>query len=248
MAAPRRQSAPIAAVTPIGRPEARQRLELLLQLRQVGVPVSVNPSSETHNLYQALEDILQELPAAVEPPRQAGAVLAIVGEATPALQAARTVAAMLRVAEDTIGVAGLSPAVVTGLGHCHLTGAREAQRLRQQLALADTPSIVVIVTDGAVGDPDDPWAGQLLAALAPTATWAAVDARWKTEDSRAYLDRIGTVDALAVYAAELSGSPASVWDLDLPLALLDDRPPTTFAWTGLLFRLLGCGARHRASA
>ncbi|HJQ03140.1 MAG TPA: hypothetical protein VJ851_16205 [Jatrophihabitans sp.] len=245
---PRRSSTPIAAVTSIGRPEARHRLELLLQLRQVGVPVSVNPSSETHNLYQALEDILQDLPAAVEPPRQAGAVLAIVGEATPALQVARTVAAMLRIAEDTIGVAGLPPAVITGLGLCQLSGVREAQRLRQQLRLADTPSIVVIATDGAVNDPDDPWAGQLLTALAPTATWVAIDARWKTEDSRAYLDRIPTVDALAVYAAELSGSPASVWDLDLPLAMLDGRPPTTFAWTGLLFRLLGCGARHRASA
>ena len=54
-----------------------------MQLRQVGVPVSVNPRSETHNLYQALEDILAELPAPVEPPRQAGAVLAIVGESTP---------------------------------------------------------------------------------------------------------------------------------------------------------------------
>jgi hypothetical protein len=246
-AAARRQPRPIA-VTSIGRPEARHRLELLLQLREVGVPVSVNPSSETHNLYQALEDILQDLPAAVEPPRQAGAVLAIVGEASPALQIARTVAATLRVAEDTIGVAGLSPAAVTGLGHCHLSGAREAQRLREQLSLADTPSIVVIATDGAVTDPDDPWAGELLAALAPTASWAAIDARWKTEDSRAYLNRIGTVDALAVYAAELSGSPASVWDLDLPLGMLDGRPPTTFAWTGLLFRLLGCGARHRASA
>jgi hypothetical protein len=245
---PRRSSTPIAAVTAIGRPEARHRLELLLQLRQVGVPVSVNPSSETHNLYQALEEILQDLPAAVEPPRQAGAVLAIVGEATPALQVARTVATMLRIAEDTIGVAGLPPAVITGLGLCQLSGVREAQRLRQQLRLADTPSIVVIATDGAVSDPDDPWAGQLLTALAPTATWAAIDARWKTEDSRAYLDRIPTVDALAVYAAELSGSPASVWDLDLPLAMLDGRPPTTFAWTGLLFRLLGCGARHRASA
>src|SRR6185437_671337 len=76
--APARPNPP-SQPTPTGRPEARDRLELLMQLRQVGVPVTVNPSSETHTVYQALEDILSELPPPVEPPRQAGAVLAIVG-------------------------------------------------------------------------------------------------------------------------------------------------------------------------
>lgn len=216
-----------------------------MQLRQVGVPVSVNPSSETHTVYQALEDILRELPAPVEPPRQAGTVLAIVGESTQALRAARTVAAMLRIPDDTIGVAGLPPETSTGLSQ--LTGPVEAQRMRERLLTADTPSVVVIATDGASTGPADPWVNQLLAALAPTATWAVIDARWKTEDSRGYLDRIGAVDALVVHSAELSGSPASVWDLDLPLALLDGRSPTTFAWTGLLSQVLASGARHRAS-
>lgn len=215
-----------------------------MQLRQVGVPVSVNPSSETHTVYQALEDILAELPAPAEPPRQAGAVLAIVGESTQALRAARTVAAMLRIPADTIGVAGLPPETSTGL--CQLTGPVEAQRMRERLLTADTPSVVVIATDGASTGPSDPWVGQLLAALAPTASWAVIDARWKTEDSRGYLDRIGPVDALVVHSAELSSSPASVWDLDLPLALLDGRSPTTFAWTGLLSQVLASGARHRA--
>lgn len=244
---PRRPINPAATSqpAPAGRPEARDRLELLMQLRQVGVPVSVNPSSETHTVYQALEDILRELPAPVEPPRQAGAVLAIVGESTQALRAARTVATMLRIPDDTIGVAGLPPETSTGL--CQLTGPVEAQRMRERLLAADTPSIVVIATDGATTGPADPWVNQLLAALAPSATWAVIDARWKTDDSRGYLDRLGAVDALVVHSAELSGSPASVWDLDLPLALLDGRSPTTFAWTGLLSQVLASGARHRAS-
>jgi hypothetical protein len=88
----------------------------------------------------------------------------------------------------------------------------------------------------------------MIAALYPTAVWAVVDARWKTEDSRAQLDRLGRVDALAVHSAQLSASPASVWDLDLPLGLLDGRAASTFAWTGLLFPLLRGAARHRASA
>lgn len=239
---------PMGVVTPFTRPEARNRLELLMQLRQVGVPVSVNPRGEAHSVYQALEDILQELPAPAQPPRQAGQVLAIVGDSTAAIRAARTCATLLRIPEDTIGVAGLAPESTVGTRFSYVSGVQEALRLRCELSQADTPSIVVIATDATTIDPEDPWTREMLAALRPTAAWAVVDARWKTEDSRAYLDRLGGVDALVVHAAELSTSPASVWDLDLPLGLLDGRTPTTFAWTGLLCRLLAPDARHRASA
>ena len=135
-----------------------------------------------------------------------------------------------------------------GLDYPVITGQAEALRLRTELRRADLPSIVVIATDATVAGPDDPWAAEMLAALCPTAVWAVVDARWKTEDSRAQLDRLGQVDALVVHSAQLSASPASVWDLDLPLGLLDGRAASTFAWTGLLFPLLRGGARHRASA
>jgi|GEM_PF-1658435 len=232
-------------VTTIGKPDARARLELLMQLRHVGVPVSVNPRSDTHTLYEALESILDELPAPAVPPRAAGEVLAVVGESGPALQAARTCAAMLRIPPTGIGVAGLAD---PGSDYPVITGRAEALRLRTELRRADLPSIVVIATDLTVAGPDDPWAAEMLAALCPTAVWAVVDARWKTEDSRAQLDRLGQVDALVVHSAQLSASPASVWDLDLPLGLLDGRAASTFAWTGLLFPLLRSGARHRASA
>lgn len=232
-------------VTAIGKPDARARLELLMQLRQVGVPVSVNPRTDTHTLYEALESILEELPAPALPPRGAGDVLAVVGESGAALQAARTCAAMLRIPAESIGVAGLAE---PGTDHPVITGQAEALRLRTELRRADLPSIVVIATDATVAGPDDPWAAEMLAALCPTAVWAVVDARWKTEDSRAQLDRLGRVDALVVHSAQLSASPASVWDLDLPLGLLDGRAASTFAWTGLLFPLLRGGARHRASA
>ncbi len=238
----------LASVTPFGRTDARNRLDLLMQLRQVGVPVSVNPRGEAHSLYQALEEILEELPAPVSPPRRAGEVLAIVGDSAHAIQAARHCAGMLRIPETGIGVAGLAAESAAALDLCHISGIAEAQRLRADLRLADTPSVVVIATDSATAEPEDPWAAELLAALCPTAAWAVVDARWKTEDSVAFLAGLPGIDALVVQGAQLSTSPASVWDLDLPLALLDGRTPTTFAWTGLLLRLLGTDARHRASA
>ncbi|HST46224.1 hypothetical protein [Jatrophihabitans sp.] len=235
-------------VTAIGKPDARARLEMLMQLRQVGVPVSVNPRTDTHTLYEALESILDDLPAPAVPPRGAGEVLAVVGESGPALQAARTCAAMLRIPPDGIGVAGLAGSAEAGTDYPVISGRAEALRLRTELRRADLPSIVVIATDATVAGPDDPWAAEMLAALCPTAVWAVVDARWKTEDSRAQLDRLGQVDALVVHSAQLSASPASVWDLDLPLGLLDGRAASTFAWAGLLFPLLRGGARHRASA
>jgi hypothetical protein len=223
-------------------------LELLMQLRQLGVPVSINPRPEAHSLYEAVEDILQELPTPVEVPRAPGQVLVLVGESTPTLRAARTCAELMRVPLDSIGVAGIAEDCLQAQGYCFISGVREASRLQTELASADVASIVVIATDGAGTGPDDPWAGELISALCPTAVWAVVDARHKTEDSRSQLDRLGRVDALVVHSAQLSSSPASVWDLDRPLALLDGRPATTFAWAGLLFRLLGGSPRHRAEA
>jgi hypothetical protein len=214
----------------------------------VGVPVSVNPRADTHSLYEALENILEELPAPAAPPRGAGEVLAVVGESGPALQAAHTCAVMLRIPRERIAVAGLPDRRAAATDHTVISGPREALRLRSELGRTDLPQVVVIATDATEAGSDDPWAAEMVAALRPTAVWAVVDARWKTEDSQAQLDRLGRVDALVVHSAQLSASPASVWDLDLPLGLLDGRAASTFAWAGLLFPLLRRGARHRASA
>lgn len=237
-----------------GRPDARARLDLLMQLRQIGVPVSVNPRGEAHSLYEALDQILAELPAPAEAPRAACSVLALVGDAIPTLTAARTIAATLRIPESTVAVAGLAELVTgavessAGVGYRVPGGASEAARLRTELVLSESPSIVVLATDGADADPRDPWVVDTLAALRPSTVWAVLDARWKVEDCRALLVRLGRVDGIVVHSAQLSGSPASVWDLDLPVALLDGRPATTFAWAGLLLSRLGADARHRATA
>jgi hypothetical protein len=248
LARPVNEPAPMGTVTAFGKPDARARLELLMQLRQVGVPVSVNPRADTHTLYEALESILEELPVPAVPPGGAGEILVIIGESGQALQAARTCASMLRIPRSGIRIAGLPEHSGPGSDHPVISSRQEALRLRGELSRADHPSIVVIATDATEAGSDDPWAAEMLAALRPTAAWAVIDARWKTEDSRAQLNRLGRIDALVVHSAQLSASPASVWDLDLPLGLLDGRTATTFVWTGLLVTLLGGAARHRASA
>lgn len=216
-------------------PPARTRVEMLMQLRDVGVPVLVNPSGDADSIYQAVGDILGELPPAPTPPRGAGEILVLVGELAPALRAARSVVSSLRVEADAIRVAGAPPELG---GYLSFGGCRGAARLGAELRGADGPSVVVIATDAGECDPNDPWPREMLQALRATAVWAVIDATRKTEDARAQLGRLGTVDALAVHSAQLSASPATVWDLDLPIALLDSRPASAAAWSGLLFGLL----------
>ncbi|HEX2902195.1 MAG TPA: hypothetical protein VHO01_01950, partial [Jatrophihabitans sp.] len=158
--------------------------------------------------------------------------LAIVGESGPALRAARAAAKQLRLPAGQLVLAGLEDDAMRTVN-----GRRQAARLRQEASEADLPVIVVVATDSQ--DPEDSWTADLLAALRPDQLWAVVDARWKPEDCHALLDRLPAAHALVVHAAELSASPASVWDLDLPLALLDERRPSTFVWLSLLMRLFG---------
>jgi hypothetical protein len=246
---------PVATVTQMASSPARARLDILMQLREVGVPVGINPRSETHNIYQAMEDVLSELPPAPALPGGAGDVIALVGELTPALRTATAVAQQLRVPVSAIWIAGLEghPAqTLLGDGrHRLITGAPHALELQTELRSADVPAIVVVVTDSVEAAPEDLWAAQLLAGLAPTVTWLMVDATGKPEDERAKLDRVGgpgVVGALAVHSARISASPATTWDLGLPIALLDGRPASTFTWASLLFGALHTGARHLATA
>lgn len=239
---------PIAEVTPLGSRgrNARNRLELLMQLRQVGVPISVNPTGTVLSPYEALEDILGQLPPPARLPHRAGQLIVLAGDGAAALRAARTLSRMQRLPLRSIITAGLD----TGVGGSsrRISSPEEAMRLRKELADAETPSVLVVATDGAGLGPDDSWPAEMIMALRPDTVWAVIDARWKVEDSQVQLARLPQADALVVHSAELSASPASVWELGLPIGLLDDRRPYSFVWLGMLMRLLGGSSRHRATA
>src|SRR6185437_8126775 len=107
-------TAEVAEITPLGGRgrDARNRLELLMQLRQIGVPISVNPAGTVHSPYEALEDILQQLPSPARLPSGAGQLIVLVGDGAAAVRAARTVSRMLRLPLRSIVAAG----VETGVG------------------------------------------------------------------------------------------------------------------------------------
>ncbi len=182
---------------------------------------------------RSIEQMVEQLPVAPPLPRTAGAVVALVGAPEQLSAAAELIAAELHLASESIWLTGpvtTRPRVIAG----PTDAVTQAARLRT----ATTPSLVTIeLTPGLPGQPFG-WASQLLAALAPTAVWAVVDAGRKVEDLRAELAPLGLIDALVVVGAARTATPATVWDLEIPIAIVDGRPATPGTWAGLLFDTL----------
>jgi hypothetical protein len=110
---------------------------------------------------------------------------------------------------------------------------------------ASAAAIVVLATDdGADGPGCGEWEQAMLAALVPDALWALVDATRKPADTRAQLARLGSAPtALVVSGAARTASPATVWELDVPVAVLDGRPATRGTWAALLIDTLDAQER-----
>jgi hypothetical protein len=244
----------LASVTPIGSSPARSRLDTLLELREVGVPVTMNPGTQAHSMYQAIDAVLSELPPAPPIPRGAGDIIALVGPLTPALRTAAALCAQLGIRESDIWIAGLLGHPVGRLSSDEeassrsINGIGDALRLRSELRTATAPAVVLVATDTVDAQPGDPWAAELVEALAPTTTWAVLDATSKPEDARAWVASVPRVDALAVHSVQASASPATVWDIGMPIVMIDGRPADTFVWSTVLFGALRSATRHRASA
>jgi hypothetical protein len=132
----------------------------------------------------------------------------VFGELTGALAVAMAVSQILRLNPDDIAVA------------------RTWTRLARS---EDRPQVVVV---------DAADAGADIEALQPAAIWAVVDATRKTADTARQLRALPRVEALAVRGATATADPASVLQLDIPVALLDERPATAHEWAALLCRRL----------
>lgn len=227
-AAPVATPQPVFTSSTLPAPDVRTSLTLRRQLAELGVPIEW-VSDDVTDAYRAVEQLVARVPEAPEPPVGLGEMLVIVGPATAAIRAAETMRTRMHLRPENVWAAGCADGAIPA--DRVINDAWQAAGVAAQLRLEGHPAVVVV----ACGDDDDPtghenWAAGVVSALAPERVWALVDATRKPSDTRAALRRIGRTDALIVSGTSRTASPASVWALDTPTAMLDGRPATRVAW------------------
>jgi hypothetical protein len=226
-------AAPVTRAPQAAPVDSRSPLTLRRQLAELGAPIDWVPA-ESGDQYRVVEQLVSRLPDPPPPPMRAGQLLALVGPAAAALKAAESVRARMRVRAESIWAAGCPDGAVPA--ERTLADSRQAAAAAAELrGAAAVPTIVIVATDDPDGESgQDEWAAAMLRALAPDATWVLVDATRKSSDTRAALRAIGTTDALVVTGGARTASPATVWQLGAPVAMLDGRLATPGAWAILL--------------
>jgi hypothetical protein len=209
----------------IERPETRlARLGLPARL----VPRGVAPSE----LRGALIESLAELPPTPALPQANGVVIAVIGTGSSAVLLARELCAEYGLDPERIVLATqerLGGGIPAWLQICDGPTAEERRRAWSRRG---TPTIVAVSLPP--GRNALPWARDILDHLEPTIAWSIVNAGWKSEDVRDWVERLGGVDVLALSNLDDTVSPAAVLDLDVPVGRLDGEHATAIRWSELL--------------
>jgi hypothetical protein len=206
-------------------------------LARLGLPELLVPSGTDD---RALVDRLALLPEVRPLPRGAGAVIALVGERNAGLALAADLAAELVLNPENILVATSARGLASIPAERRIGSVAAAAALRPALAGVGGPTIVVV--DAPTHRAGAAWAAHLLAALEPTVVWGVVDAFRKPEDLRAWAERVGGLDALAVLGVDETESPAAVLRVGIPVARLDGTPASPLRWASLLADRLAAAA------
>ncbi len=189
------------------------------RLQALGVPTDVAFRATAHDTYAALVE--------ADGP---GETLVVIGESTHAVEVARHVANALRLDADEILFAGRNALAAGVSTKRRIATAHDARGWAKRLRKSDAPSLVAI--EAALDESS--WAASIVEAVRPAAVWVVVDASRKTSDVAHHLQGLRRVDAIALRSTLSSGDPASALSLRLPVALLDGRPPTPYAWAAML--------------
>jgi hypothetical protein len=212
------------------RTERSDRGGLPRRLQSLGVPTDIAFRATGTDTYEAIVEAFQTLPAAEPAPDGPGETLVVIGESTHAVEVCRHIAAQLRVEADDILFAGRN-AVAAGVNpKKRIASPHDARIWAKRLRKADSSSLVAI--EAALDE--SAWAASIVEAIRPAAVWVVIDASRKTSDVAHHLQGLRRVDALALRSTLSSGDPASALSLRLPVALLDGRPPTPYAWAAML--------------
>lgn len=198
----------------------------------LGLPEHLLPS--THALSDLRNDLmaaLRWLPAPDPLPTGSGSVIAVVGNAEHAMEMAQQLAQELGCDEREIVVAGEAADNETP-SWMQLQDLAEATERRRSWRRRTTPTVVAVAAP--FGYDPAAWARPMLDALEPTIAWGVVSADRKAEDVRAWIDRLGGVDAIAVTDTALTVSPATMLQLGIPVARLDGERADPIRWANLL--------------
>jgi hypothetical protein len=180
----------------------------------------------------ALIQSLANLPASVPLPDAHGVVIAVVGPGASAVLLGREIAAEYGLDPERIVLATEEPlgeGIPMWLQICDGATAEERRRSWRR---REQPTIVALSLPS--GRDALSWARDILDHLEPTIVWSIVDAGWKPEDARDWIERLGGVDTLAISHTDHTVSPAAILDLGIPVGRIEGRPATAVEWAELL--------------
>jgi hypothetical protein len=227
-----------------------ERLTLRRRLAELGAPIARIPADSVHR-YAAVEQLVNQLPEAPGLPDAPDAIVAVAAPAAMLTRLVPLLAHRLGLSTDHIWTFRAARGTTRDDHRLIEVGDAKAlaAALRRPRPVAITSTLVAVGLDedldfpvgedsGEPGELPGASAAEIIDALAPDAFWLHVDATRKASDAAAAMRRLGTPTALIVTGAARTTSPASVWQLDVPIALLDGRPATRSAWAVLLLEKL----------
>jgi hypothetical protein len=173
---------------------------------------------------------LRALPEAPQPPLDAGSVIALVGPVEETYATATRLAADLGIDPGATSVVSRTAALP---GATTLRNRSAVAGRRDDWVGQDDPAIVVV--DAPLGARRGAeWRNQMLDEVAPTFTYGVLPASTKPEDLEGWAERLGGVDALALYGVTETSQPATALQSGIPVGLLDGAEATPAVWAGLL--------------
>jgi hypothetical protein len=202
-------------------------------LARLGLPARLVPRGATmKELRGALIQSLADLPATPAVPDANGVVIAVVGTGASAVLLARALCDEYGLDQERIVLATQEPLGEGIPAWLQINDGSTAEERRRSWRRRTTPTIVAVSLPA--GRDALPWARDLLDRLEPTIAWSIVNAGWKSEDVRDWIERLGGVDTLALTHVDDTVSPAAILDLGIPVGRVEGRPATALEWAELL--------------
>jgi hypothetical protein len=202
-------------------------------LARLGLPARLVPRGASRSeLRGALVQSLAELPPSPALPDANGVVIAVVGTGASAVLLARELCAEYGLDEERIVLATQEPLGEGIPAWLQICDGSTAEERRRSWRRRTQPTIVAVSLPP--GRDALPWARDILDRLEPTVAWSIVNAGWKTEDVRDWIECLGGVDTLALANLDDTVSPAAILDLGVPVGRIEGKPATPLAWAELL--------------